>query len=153
MSDECRLYAPNLLCVCINQAQSGDYEGLIWHQYEDRPVEYKNTMDLIRKMDYLYDIWDFPQESTSGRFFGKKTVAVQKKRGTDLNMDTERIQDKKGDKGTFIVHVKYRQNSTWQGEVIWTEHKKKQFFRSALELLKLIDSALDEDKDAEEGQE
>lgn len=58
-------------------------------------------------------------------------------------MDARRVQDKKGDKGTFIVQVKYRQNATWQGEVIWTERKQKQYFRSALELLKLIDSALE----------
>lgn len=28
-----------------------------------------------------------------------------------------------GDKGTFVVHVKYRQNATWQGDVIWVEKK------------------------------
>lgn len=52
-------------------------------------------------------------------------------------------------KGTFIVHVRYRQNATWQGDVIWAEKNERQGFRSALELLKLIDSALD----GEEGEE
>ena len=61
-------------------------------------------------------------------------------------MDADRIQDKKGEKGTFIVHVLYRQNATWQGEVVWADKKKKQRFRSALELLKLMDSALDADE-------
>ena len=51
--------------------------------------------------------------------------------------------DLKKQKGTFIVHVDYVENSTWQGEVVWAEANKKQKFRSALELLKLIDSALD----------
>ena len=57
--------------------------------------------------------------------------------------DTKEMIGHSGDKGTFIVQVKYRQNSTWQGEVTWTERRQKQYFRSALELLKLIDSALD----------
>lgn len=39
-----------------------------------------------------------------------------------------------------------RQNATWQGSVTWVDKKEKQQFRSALELLKLIESALDEEE-------
>ena len=46
---------------------------------------------------------------------------------------------------TFILNIYNRQNATWQGSVTWVE-KKKQQFRSALELLKLIESALDEEE-------
>ncbi|MCI8982442.1 MAG: hypothetical protein HFG78_08560 [Hungatella sp.] len=49
-----------------------------------------------------------------------------------------------GKKATFIVNVQYRQNATWQGKVLWAETEKSCNFRSALELLKLIDGALDE---------
>lgn len=58
-------------------------------------------------------------------------------------MDVQRVQGRRGDKGTFLVCVRYRQNSTWQGHVVWAEKNQQQPFRSALELLKLIDSALD----------
>ena len=46
-------------------------------------------------------------------------------------------------KGTFVVKILDRQNATWQGTVTWIEEQKTQCFRSALELLKLIDGALD----------
>lgn len=53
---------------------------------------------------------------------------------------------------TFVVKIVSQQNSTWQGNVTWTEEKKVQNFRSALELLKLISGALDEgDIEAEGG--
>ena len=45
---------------------------------------------------------------------------------------------------TFIVKIMNRQNSTWQGSINWVEGQKTQRFRSALEMLKLIDGALDE---------
>ena len=45
--------------------------------------------------------------------------------------------------GTFIVKILERQNATWQGKITWVEEQKEQYFRSALELLKLIDGALD----------
>ena len=46
-------------------------------------------------------------------------------------------------KETFIVKILNRQNSTWQGNVTWVEEQESQNFRSALELIKMIDGALD----------
>ena len=51
-----------------------------------------------------------------------------------------------GHKASFIVRVTSRQNSTWQGSISWTERGVTKHFRSALELIKLIDSALDEEE-------
>jgi len=48
-------------------------------------------------------------------------------------------------KGTFEITVKFMQNSTWQGQIHWIEKNQKQNFRSALEMLKLMDEALTED--------
>ena len=53
--------------------------------------------------------------------------------------------------GTFIIKILNKQHSTWQGSVTWVEEQKIQNFRSALELLKLIDGALDEELDIEGG--
>ena len=46
--------------------------------------------------------------------------------------------------GTFEITVKFMQNSTWQGQIHWVEQDRRQSFRSALELLKLMDEALEE---------
>lgn len=43
---------------------------------------------------------------------------------------------------TFVVRILSTQNATWQGTVVWTDGGKTQPFRSALELIKLIDSTL-----------
>ena len=45
--------------------------------------------------------------------------------------------------GTFVVHIKCCENATWQGDVTWAEENKKESVRSALELIRLIDGALD----------
>lgn len=47
-------------------------------------------------------------------------------------------------RGTFLLNIYNRQNATWQGTVTWVNKNEKQQFRSALELIKLIESALDE---------
>ena len=45
-------------------------------------------------------------------------------------------------KQTFLVEVVDQQNASWQGSVKWMNKGQKEHFRSALELIRLIDSAL-----------
>lgn len=47
------------------------------------------------------------------------------------------------EQGTFIIKILDKQNSTWQGSVTWVEKQKTQNFRSALELIKMIDGVLE----------
>ena len=49
-----------------------------------------------------------------------------------------------GSRESFLVQILNTQNATWQGTVTWMDGKRTQSFRSALELIKLIDSALEE---------
>lgn len=49
----------------------------------------------------------------------------------------------RGQGATFIIRVQYRQHSSWQGEVVWVDGGKKRYFESVLELVRLIDRALE----------
>ena len=51
----------------------------------------------------------------------------------------------KGGADTFVVQILNTQNATWQGTVTWTDGKRRESFRSELELIKLIDSAVSKD--------
>ena len=74
-----------------------------------------------------------------------------------MDFDKGKIPYNSRKKGTFIVKVDYCENETWQGRVTWAEENKTEHFRSALELIKLIDGAthgqlslkLDKDKEDE----
>lgn len=46
-------------------------------------------------------------------------------------------------KKTFVIEIIDQQHATWQGTVEWIDGQKKESFRSALELLTLIGSAVD----------
>jgi hypothetical protein len=45
-------------------------------------------------------------------------------------------------KGTFIIKVEHCDKQTWQGEVLWADERKREKFRSALELLTLMNEAI-----------
>jgi len=44
---------------------------------------------------------------------------------------------------SFLVQIKYRQNDCWQGTIQWLEGRKTRSFRSVLELILLINEALE----------
>lgn len=52
---------------------------------------------------------------------------------------------------TFVIKILDRQNSTWQGNILWVDQQNEQYFRSALEMLKLIDGVLDMRENLKEG--
>lgn len=43
---------------------------------------------------------------------------------------------------SFVLEVKSQENHSWQGTIAWVEGKKKENFRSTLELIRLMDSIL-----------
>ena len=47
-------------------------------------------------------------------------------------------------KETFVIQVISNQNATWQGTVQWVDQKKTVPYRSMLELIKLINSAVED---------
>ena len=56
---------------------------------------------------------------------------------------------RKGEDRTFLVRVMYKQNGTWQGQVTWTQKNEKKCFRSLLELIRLMDSAVQSQEEEE----
>jgi len=53
-------------------------------------------------------------------------------------------------RGTFIIKVENSSNSTWQGEIIWAEENRSEKFRSALELFKLMNGAMESQCDQQD---
>jgi len=79
-------------------------------------------------------------------------VTILEKRGAVQVSEVKKIDSQRdvgSTKGTFEISVKFMQNSTWQGQIHWVEKNLKQNFRSALEMLKLMDEALAEADDGE----
>lgn len=53
------------------------------------------------------------------------------------------MNKQKQENHSFVLDIKSQENFTWQGTITWIEGKQKKSFRSALEMLKLIESSLE----------
>lgn len=132
--------SPCAVVLCI---QSGArISGELYHGYSRDGIPFVGIEDAFLIMEDFFDRLRYPFPGTESRSFTKKKHIHTEARMTRMLGDTELLK-KHGDRGTFIIRVQHRQHSSWQGVVTWTEQQKTVPFRSALELLKLIDEALD----------
>lgn len=133
---------PNGVVVCIDCRISENIKGRLYHGYNKEEISFANMEQMIFIMDSFYNQLKYPFPGTNERSFLNKENIDGKERLIKVVEDRELLKNK-GNLGTFIIRVQYRQNSTWQGTVTWVEENKTISFRSVLELLKLIDGALD----------
>jgi len=103
--------------------------------------QFYSGTQLLLQLEQSLDIENIPQSFNKVRTFFPPT-------GCWLDIPAE-MRPRMGKKGTFVIHVLYRRNSSWQGTVTWMEKKKTQNFRSVLELIFLLDSALMEQRHSE----
>lgn len=142
--------APNLLTICVNGMENGEIQGQVYHFYSDEPVCFYSVLDLIRLMERIFDDLVFPQASTKSRsFFEKETEMVYRHERKEKTVLWEELLSHHGTMGTFITCVKFRQRSTWQGEILWKEKERKVFFSNALEFIRQIEMAVNQRLEAE----
>lgn len=52
-------------------------------------------------------------------------------------------------KETFVIHVASQENATWHGQITWLKENETRSFRSMLEMIRLMDSALNQEEEEE----
>jgi hypothetical protein len=131
----------NLIDICVDGRYNADLYGRFYTLYAEEPFPFEGITSLLLQMEQVFDAINFPQSQTEHRRFNKEQsnrfITAQKGRNDHL-----KTKGAKGRQATFIVKVSFREHSTWQGTVTWVESQEESRFRSALELIRLIDSAV-----------
>ncbi len=136
--------ARNGIVFCVDDYKEGKTSGRLYHAYK-RDAEVLNSLEeMIFYMEDFFNSISFPFPGTEDRIFRAVKKNENKKERMIKVMKDEELLEQHGDKGTFIIRVQQRQHSSWQGLVTWVDEDKTVPFRSALELIKLIDGALGE---------
>lgn len=123
--------------ICVDSYQNGAMSGRMYNQYVDGAETFTNLTQLLLRMDCLLDEMNFPQSFQAKRGFGPVGHPAASAAETDR---------RDGDEATFAVKVMFRQNASWQGSVTWLEGGREESFRSVLELIFLMNSALENGK-------
>lgn len=138
MSCASEINPANALLVCIDSTKAT--AGRVYCRYLRAPLEFCGMEQFIAIADDFYDAVQDPKPFVKERTFCDtiKTYGFEK----EQVMSKEEMLENTGKECTFVIHVTSRQNATWQGKIHWAEKDVTKNFRSALEMVKLIDSAL-----------
>lgn len=120
--------------IRIYSYQDKNLQGIFYNLYYGEEIVFTNLTQLLLLMEDMMDGMKFPQAAMQTHRF---------KNGSDY-AETVRMKPETNHAAiaTFKVKVLFRQSASWQGKLIWIEGKQEIAFRSALELVKLMDSAL-----------
>lgn len=122
------------ILLCVDSYHEGELCGRMYNPGLDGGVEYHNVMQMLLAVERLLDGLNFPQRFTLHRSF---TGSLDPTPEVPEQIGTER-----GRAATFLVKIFFRQNASWQGVVSWQDQSQEESFRSVLELLMLMHSAL-----------
>lgn len=117
--------------------------GRLFSPFFRRSMPFCDFSDLFAKMESIFDTLSFPQKYFEWRSFGIKAKRLRTGAIAESREDDEMGEIGEQAKATFIIHVQFRRNATWQGTIQWVEQNRTQVFRSTLEMIKLIDEAME----------
>lgn len=121
--------------VCVDSYEDRNLCGRFYNPYLTEGKNFGSMTHFLLEMEETLNTMDYPKSFAAIRSFAEPpelpAAAARAERGI-----------LSGDKATFALRILFRQNASWQGSVTWLEGKKEQSFRSVLELVLLMDSAL-----------
>lgn len=131
----------NLINICIDNKLDGEIRGRVYHCYTVDAIPFTSVVELINIAEKLFEDIRYPQASTKTRSFEEKQE-IQASTTLEKRFSQQEIIQHRGEKGSFILHVQFRQKSTWQGELSWIEKEKNYKFTNSLEFIKILDQAV-----------
>lgn len=120
--------------VCIDNYENGILSGRMYNAYIPDGDSFHSTIEFLKKIESMLDEMKFPQSFRANRVFCElpESKIAAPPMGSPVS----------GVHGTFHLKILFRQNASWQGSVTWVEGHREESFRSVLELLLLMDSAV-----------
>ncbi len=120
--------------VCIDSYEGGVMRGRFYHPSIEGSCEFGSLSQLLVKLDQALDSGSYPQSFSARRSFSSAPATAP---------SFAPAQIREGEAANFYIRILFRQNASWQGSVRWLEGEREESFRSALELVFLLDSVLD----------
>lgn len=124
--------------ICIYSYQDKNPVGTFYNIYYGKEIAFGNLTRLLLLMEDMMDAMGSPEASVQSRRFGntpKQPEQISMEEYPQLRPEQDVI-------ARFKVKVLFRRGASWQGTFSWAEGQEEASFRSVLELVKLLDSAL-----------
>jgi len=119
--------------VCVDAYEKGIPRGRFYNPCMTSAKEFYGVTHFLQEMETVLEQTDLPKAFTARRSFSPK------RKPSETENELPKLT---GNQATFALRILFRQNASWQGSVTWLEGRQEQSFRSVLELIMLLDSAM-----------
>jgi hypothetical protein len=127
-----------MILMSVDSYENKTVAGRFWFGCLGEEIQYSSLMELVLLIErHLEELDSLPENASCKRFLNPDLAQNNLQ---DLSVVTSELSFKS--LAVFQLKILFRQNSSWQGIIIWVEGKQEQSFRSVLELIHLLDSAL-----------
>ena len=123
--------------LCIDSYEQAVPVGRFYNSGAPDGKVFRSTTQLLLELERSLDEMDFPKSFNAVRTFAPPSEQ-------ETGPPDHPIRS--GERATFAVRILFRRNSSWQGSLTWLDGRQEQSFRSVLELILLLDSALSYEK-------
>jgi hypothetical protein len=137
VSSVLRYYPKGSYLIRLQDMQGCDARGTVTFPRTLKSCPFSSTWEMVKIIQEDIERNHFPQSTFELRIWDGNDKSCVHAGHAALQ---EGLADKNGI-ASFLVQIKYCQNATWQGSIQWIEREKAQCFRSAFEMLNLIEEA------------
>ena len=126
--------------IKVYSYQNKNIQGVISNPFFDKEMVFENMMQLITMLERISDSLFYPQKTMELRQFSEHSDSIE-----PMEFTFETTSDFYDHKllATFELEIIFRQNASWQGNLVYVDQNLSSSFRSVLELFTLIDSVLE----------
>lgn len=131
--------------IQIKKDQNHEISGKITSPIFENEFEFHHLDQMILTMDKVMDLCNRPVHDDRFRAFAKNDLQLEMLKLRNEYIDYNQCLNKQKvsiHDYRFFVTVSYRQHNSWQGSVASIKNRDSRNFRSALEFLCLINSAM-----------
>jgi hypothetical protein len=124
--------------ITVYSYEGKTLRGTVSNPYFKKPAVFENAIQFVLLIDELQDTICFPRESMKTRSFSdpeEPKPVYERKTAEEAGMIGRSL-------ASFKLNIMFRQNASWQGNIVWIDNRTESQFRSVLELIMLLDSAL-----------
>lgn len=118
----------------------GELCGYVKHAATGQSLRFKSSTDFLNGITYFLDLFRIPRVVFEPRRWNDVEESAGERNAMKQKASKDNLDARAPE---FLITIQYRYNSSWQGEIKWLNCKKEQRCRSALELIKLLDEAVE----------
>lgn len=123
----------DVIILRITSYENSCPAGVLTSIQAQETIPFFGLIDMLLRMEKIMNQFDYPQRKEELRVF--RPIHLKETEDIVLFRQPKAL-------AVFQIQVVFRQHTSWQGRLIWMEQREEKRFRSVLELVELLHSAL-----------